>query len=213
MKNTLLAIFCTVFIFGCTDDNSVNYTLVGNGYFPLTLGSNWIFETQFENAYEKYSIAFKDSIIHEKFQNGLRYVFLDTKVSDSTNRYITNTGFYRRSNDTIYKGQFFYYVDTLVNVDYPIVESIFLIERKGASWSVTIPAMPNSYTQNFTVVDKGIKYAVDSILYNDVLHVHVTNTAFNSQGTISTTEWDQYYAKDIGLIQSGKTKLKSYSIK
>ncbi|HYF03095.1 MAG TPA: hypothetical protein VEC36_06955 [Patescibacteria group bacterium] len=208
MKKILLIILCTVFINSCTD-NSVGPTPTGNGYFPLTLGSSWTYENSHSELLNgEVTISYSSIIGEELFEDGNSFMIKQGVIPNDYDTVKLNQ-FYRRSNDTVYYGFFLYRND------------IQLIERYGATWSTTYAALPNPYTLTFTVTGKGLHHSVNGVNYTDVLRVRVLSSSVNYKGDTLRAEGIQYFAKNIGLIESiswndrvtSKSRLKNYSIK
>ncbi|MES2766493.1 MAG: hypothetical protein V4642_11520 [Bacteroidota bacterium] len=203
MKNLLsLIIFSSVFLYNCTDENPVSIPSIERGYFPLTQGSRWEYEIYTPNSNTGQDTAISiDSVLYIEVINKRKCSKIERLTTTDWNVYpSTNKGLYTRRNDTV-----FYYND-----------EVYLVERVNAMWSHG-PSGDNVKSKfDYSVTGKGLKHSVNNILYNDVLRVHEIYTRTITSDTTSDTsifETDIYYAKDIGLVERGIMKLKSYSIK
>ncbi len=200
MKNTICTILFTAaaLIGSCTDDNSVTPTPISDIYFPLSTGSTWTYEISGGGK----ATRSKDSVTGTNIANGIQYHDIFITISNPANPY-SYTESYRKSNDTLY----------LLNGK---TDNIVLIAKNNAVW--TSSASNDTFSQNdtSTVVESGISHTVNGTAYNNVFHVRQVRTVL-LQGKATVTEFNIYYAKNIGLIEQinpGSTvRLTSYSIK
>jgi hypothetical protein len=194
MKSAFLS-FCLVasslFLFtNCSKDDDTPSTDKPANYSPLTVGSNWTYNSTEGNGDTipfTITVTDKDTGINGKTYKVLR------SSDGSENNYLA------KMDSDYYRFSSFAGIGSL--------EELYLKDNRpvNSTWtnstSFTIPGgLPVPLTANLTYIvkEKGASRAVNGKTYSDVIHINVTISVIGQ----NFGGGDFFYAKDVGLIES-----------
>src|SRR5215212_6557100 len=187
MKSYFLS-FCLVasslFLFtNCSKDDDSPSTDGSANYSPLTVGSNWTYNSTEGNSDTvsfTLTVTDKDTSI-----NGKTYKVLSSS-DGSENNYLA------KMDSNYYRFSSFPNIGSL--------EELYLKDNRPvnsawtASTSFTLQGLPLTADLTYMVKEKGINRVVNGKTYSDVIHVNVTISVLGQ----NFGQGDFYYAKDIG---------------
>lgn len=200
MKKTIFALVCICIIaFSCKKDkNNDNVAPTNQSYANSNVGTNWIYEVKTQDPTTLDTLTTFDTS---------RVISGDTSIgSKSYSRVEHNNGSHNYYNVT---GNDYYQFQNIVippTLDTSI-EALYLKDNGsiGTNWSQNLtvsiapppfPAITVTFTSSIT--GTGLTKTVNGITYNDVISVGTTLTA---PGLTITSDIQNFYARNIGLIQ------------
>lgn len=198
----LLIIFSLLVVLasaGCDSDSTSpggGGTVVTGTYSPLTSGSWWKYQTD-TNTYTM--VVGASATINGKTYTSLYHQEDTTEGTVLRNEGITT---YTITTDSTFT----------------VKEVVYYQQTVGAKWSYDGPSIFGVVTKiSGETVEGGLTRTVLGKSYTNVMHVRVKSTV-NAFGFETTTTSDQYYAKDIGMIEQltagvSTDKLMDYLIK
>jgi hypothetical protein len=191
MKYSLSALFVLLlFATACKKDSTPTPPAVVT-YQPVKAGSTWNYNVQDTvNAANSYSYT-------------LRATGTDTTAAGKTYSVFTNTAsgseYYLQNGENYYQFGAFQGLTNAIELNYLRTNATV-----GSNWQdikpVTISGFPVNVTFKYTLVEKLPTYVVNTVTFNDVLHVKVELTVPGL--TIAAQDVNFYYAKGIGRVRS-----------
>ena len=201
MKKPNFAIFLILCVFiSCKKEESAPVTTTSSDtYMSYSANSTWNYEVTDNIAGDStgYVVTSTNS---DTILNGKKY-HIFTNSSDTANEFYNVTG-----ND------YYTFQGLPAALGGSTEENLYLKDNAAvnAAWSQQYPISASgvSFIVNVTntITEKGISKTVNGTVYNDVIHV-TTSIAVSVFGTplpagAITTDIENYYAKQVGMIQS-----------
>jgi hypothetical protein len=213
MKRILLLLVTAAIITSCQkeiDGGSGGGTTSGGDYQPVSAGSEWNYSSTSAGTYTVKSLG-TDTII-----NGRKYYeFENASPAGSERAYMSKiNGIYRQYGDFAPVGL--------------TLEMIYLKDSAtGTTWTETVSVGGFSNYHKYTVTARGIQRVVNGKNFSDVIELDYQMSVDDplTGGVINTGGGKQYYAKNVGAIESfftvgffgvnvsDTTKLVSYTIR
>lgn len=200
MKKTLyLALFCTLFAVSCGKDNDPAPDPNGGSYMNAKAGSTWNYEIINNGppaTTQNYTLT---STNRDSSINGKNYHVYSNSNSGSSEYYFVS------GSDHYTFGSLPATVGASTNVENLYLKSGAAV---GATWAqtynFTIPGfpLPIAATVTHKIEEKGISKVVNSITYNNVVHVSTVVTAAGIPTSAFSTDINIFYAPNFGLIES-----------
>ncbi len=197
-KILILLLVISTAIISCKKESSVPVTKTEN-YMNFTPNSTWNYD-QIDNVNASSLNYTVTSSSKDTLANGKTYhVF--TNNAGVANQYYNITG-----ND------YFTFQSLPAQLGGTAVQNLYLKDNLDVnnSWSqpytITVSGLPLSITLVNTIIEKGITKTLNSVIYNNVIHIKTTISVSVlgmplPEGAL-TTDIQSYYAKTYGMIQS-----------
>lgn len=199
MKNPLFAAtFIILTAISCSKDDSAPPATGATSYMSLSAGSTRNYEFTNNNpttAPSPYTITStnRDTTISSRSY----HVFTNSTTGGSEYYNISGNDYYR-------------YQSLPAALGTTSVDNLYLKDNAtvNTSWSqtytVSVSGIPVTVNIINKIIEKGVNRTVNSINYNDVIHVKTDITASSILGPVTglTTDIHSYYAPRVGLIQN-----------
>jgi hypothetical protein len=188
MKKPLLYFFMVFAIAACQKEIDGGLASKSGDYQPVSINSLWYYNSTSAVTFSVKSVG-TDSTI-----NGRSFYRFDHKTNSGTSRaYISKwNGIYRQYGNFAPAGG-------------QVIELVYLKDTlNGATWTNTITAGGFKNYHKYTVTAKDIDYKVGGVLYTNVIELSYEFSIDNplGGGVIKTGSGKQYYARNIGAIES-----------
>jgi hypothetical protein len=196
MKKLIYSLLILPFlVVSCQDDDVPVPPATTDKYMSVSAGSTWNYELSDKVLVTTtpftLSSTSKDSTIAGKSY----HVF--TNSSGSANEYYHIAG-----------NEYFNYRSLPQSLGGSNVENIYLKDNvaAGTSWTqsypVTANGIPLTVTVTHTITAKGLTKVVNTITYNDVIHITTTISVSGLPASALNTDIQAFYAPRVGMIQS-----------
>ena len=195
--NNLLFLVFILFAISCKKKSTTNVTPPRqDAYLTTSAGSTWNYHQVDSSGSipvsKDYTLisSSKDTLVNARSY----HVF---NLSTGSNQYLALSG-----ND-------YYQYDSLpAGLGSTNFEQLYLKDNAsiGTSWSqssnVIIQGVSVPVTLTYKISEKGISKLVNSVIYNDVIHVSITISSSLIPPASLTSSIDSYYANKYGLIEN-----------
>lgn len=194
-KTQILALFLTIMLFSCKDGNDPGNP---SSFMNMNAGSVWNYETTNNVAPGGTTSYTRTSTSRDTVANGNTYhVFTNSGTNASD--------YFRVSGSDYYTFQ-----KLPAELGGSQVENLYLKTNVavGISWSqssnVTVPGfpIPLNVTLTNSITEKGITKTINAVTYNGVIHTKTTIAVSGIPASAITTDINNYYAPEVGMIES-----------
>ncbi len=191
----LIFLFTTLFI-SCKKDDTIDGTTAA--YINIAAGSTWTYEeTNNDTGTPGTSTYTVTSTDKDTSINGRNYHIYDNSRG---NRWYLNNN----------NGEYYQFDSLPGLLGGGVFERLYLKSNieAGSNWvqsiNVTVPNVPLPVPVTITnnIVEKGMSRTVNSVAYNNVIHVSTAISSALIPASAITTSINSYYAQGVGLIEN-----------
>ena len=203
MKKFFFPLFAILMLAVSCKKSSSDGTSTAPPYMSTSAGSTWNYEI-INNTNSSTTLYTLASTNRDSTVNGKAYHVYTNTTAGNEYYNITGSDYYT-----------FRYLG--VQAGGTTVESIYLKDNSpvGTTWTQSVPVtfsgIPLMINFNNSITEKGIAKTVNSITYNDVIHVTTVITIPGIPSSSLYTDIHSYYGRKVGMIQSKNVIHLNYS--